>query len=303
MPEEIRDLLAGPAKATVLSIAQVELVANLTPRDDSTLDNNGVTGNTPMEMDSTHTATSDSPQETHPLSQPITQSQPLFTNPTDMAGPNPSQPSFAPNQPHHQKSQRIKEPVQILKRLPPKQKDSAGAQIPMTVVQGDSIVQGRITGQRKEKDKAETSKARERAAGCRDKEVFPTKTQNRLKKQKGPLQPKIGRVVNLHIPPKPLAFKSAVGRSRVNRAKDLTHRVELNLSSDGFYEVAVRYDHCENIAKGCGVNPVEVTQALFDDNLQRHSSEMSLGDPDPLTEGPNISFESEEELGSEEELE
>lgn len=45
-----------------------------------------------------------------------------------------------------------------------------------------------------------------------------------------------------------------------------------------------------------------MSQALLDDNAHRRSMELSEGDPNPLTEGPNISFGSDEELGSEEEL-
>src|ERR1035438_7415805 len=79
----------------------------------------------------------------------------------------------------------------------------------------------------------------------------------------------------------PAILHNCLPNSRRDRTKELTRRAEVSLSSEGFYEVAVHYDHCESIARGCGVTTEAVSQALLDDNAHRRSMELSEGDPDP----------------------
>lgn len=222
----------------------------------------------------------------------------------NVAGQSSSQIGSVSHQSQTMRPQMITGPVHILQLSSPKGKETVmthTVQIPKKIVQVSSGAQDRTKGPCRDNDKAKSSKVRQRCAGTRDKESLAAKAQGRPKKQRTSQQPKIGRVINLQIPSRPV-FKSAVGRAQQRRAKDTSSRAKVNLSSDGFYEVAVRYDHCQNIAVGCGVQTDQVAQALFQDNEQRCSAARSEEDPDQDMEGPNISFGSEEDMGSDEEL-
>lgn len=70
------------------------------------------------------------------------------------------------------------------------------------------------------------------------------------------------------------------GRAQQRKAVESANRAEVNLTSDGFYNVAVRYDHCQSLASACGVKTDQVTQALLEDNDQRRLSTISEEDLD-----------------------
>lgn len=95
--------------------------------------------------------------------------------PQDGAGLIPSEASSDSIRTQDPQPQRINEPIQILQRPSPRQKEPTCALIPGTVLQTDSELQGRNKGQVREKDKAESSKARQRIAGSQDKEGIAPK--------------------------------------------------------------------------------------------------------------------------------
>lgn len=116
----------------------------------------------------------------------------------------------------------------------------------------------------------------------------------------------------VQLPPKPTSFKPLqVGRR--GRPKkggyglptQSDESANVHLSNEGFYEVAIEYDHRSLLASGCGLQIEDVNQALMKDNLQRRnaredSNNMGMEED----EGPDVSFdpEVEDDLGSDEDL-
>ena len=45
----------------------------------------------------------------------------------------------------------------------------------------------------------------------------------------------------------------------------------MSFNSEGFYEVAVQYDHISKLATGCGFHISDVEKAIKTDNLQRQT--------------------------------
>lgn len=169
-------------------------------------------------------------------------------------------------------------------------------------------VQPVVRGQNKHKDKMEASKdmplVTPVVALSRDKPSSSKPIPPHAKPKKAPNrpvpQPRMGRLVNLHLPSKQASFKHT-NRAKHPKQKDHSNRAELNLNSSGFYEVAVQYDLCSELGQGCGLKALDVSQALYDDNLQRMESQGE--DPSQDHDGPVLDFESEEDLMSDEEVE
>ena len=94
-------------------------------------------------------------------------------------------------------------------------------------------------------------------------------------------------------------------RPKHNRQKDQASRTEVHLNPNGFYEVAVQYDLCMDLGKGCGLNMSDISQAIDDDNAQRGVNNLNpVQESEPPNQGgPTIDFQSDEDLMSEEELE
>lgn len=110
------------------------------------------------------------------------------------------------------------------------------------------------------------------------------------------------------IPPKPVLFKKIVQQqfTGLSKPKKQTQKLaEVNLGPEGFYEVSVQYGHREDLAHGCGLQTDMVNEALTEDNLHRRI-EQSPGPSEKNMEvdskGLDLSFDFDEELGSDEDL-
>lgn len=108
----------------------------------------------------------------------------------------------------------------------------------------------------------------------------------------------MGRLVNLQITPKQTSFKHT-NCSKQAKRKVSAQRAAINLNPEGFYEVAVQYDLCADLGKGCGLKDTDVAQALTEDNIQRRENP-AHGFEQQGQEGPSIEFDTDEDLMSEE---
>lgn len=159
-----------------------------------------------------------------------------------------------------------------------------------------------------------TAKGKEVAPqeGAQDKAQIPLRRTSQSKPKRNPTrptktQPKIGRLLNLQIPPKQAQFKTT-SRPKQAKGKGVAQRAGINLSPEGFYEVEVEYDHCAEISRGCGIQPTDVFKALDEDNLQRRLIPLDPIDEEDTSqgsrqEGPVLEFDSDEDGMSEEEIE
>lgn len=287
LSEEVKALLAAPTNRMSLSLAQTELLVNLKP--------------TPTEEPKSARGEQENMQDGF-------RGKGTTEDPVPEAGHDLGSIEGNTRETGSHSSHQIKEPVQILQRSLPRNLDPAQNLIPRTIL--PNVPQGQYrTGDRGQltyQDKGEASKTRQRIGGNKDKGIIGSKAQTRPKKGKAMQQPKMGRVVNLQIPPRPASFKQNAGRARQqNKLKEGAQRAEVTFTSDGFYEVSVQYDHCEKISKGCGLNISDVQMVLNDDNIQRQAQatkEPSTEEPSQPEEGPCLEFDSEEEDGSEPDL-
>lgn len=121
-------------------------------------------------------------------------------------------------------------------------------------------------------------------------------------------KPKKG--VPILIPPKPVMFKKMAqnkpgGASKQAKNKQAAQRAaEVIKGPDGFFQVAVQYGLCKDLAEGLGLKPTDVTEALELDNQQRKQGLPVQSDPMDLEideEGLDLEFDSDEDLLSDEE--
>lgn len=302
LPEEIKALLAGPPGGLAITFAQTEELLSMNPSP--VLMNRVVGQQHSSPTDHTQTNTPPTPQEIQGTKEldkaPVIPSVHPSEMDVDQGHTEP-----APQETNAPKPQQIKPPIQILKRPPTNNtEDDNDTLIPRTIAQNVAGGQDGTIGRRQTKnnDKAETSRVRQRTAGSKGKEVLGSKAQFKTKKVRGVQQPKFGRVVNLQIPPKPTTFKPSAGRAKQNRLKEAGHQAGVILSPDGFYEVSVQYDHLENIGRGCGIKAGDVEQALQSDNIQRRVAQLTADDQGSAEEGPTLSFGSEDEFSSDQDL-
>lgn len=302
LPEEIRALLLGPPGRLAITFAQTEELLSLNPTPIVAASEAG--RQHPGHTDHTQDGTHPMPQRIQSEEEQDTAQAMPNTTPREMDLDQDKTGAATPEGGMPQ-PQRIKpQPqVQILKRPPANNTEADNNQIPRTIMQNVPGGQegAAVRGQNKYGDKGETSRLRQRTAGSKGKEVIGSKAHSKPKKTRGVQQPKIGRVINLQIPPKPTTFKPS-GRAKPNRLKEVGQQAEVILSADGFYNVSVHYDHCENIARGCGLKTVDVERALLADNTQRRAGQDVQADQGSTDDGPNLAFDSEDEFSSEQEL-
>lgn len=116
--------------------------------------------------------------------------------------------------------------------------------------------------------------------------------------------------VPILIPPKPVLFKKLAQQKFTDRPKSGKNRqatqraAQLVKGPDGFFEVAVHYSHCKDLADVLGLMPKDVEDVLMQDNLQRKEGpqvESGPIDEEMDEEGLDLEFESDEDLLSDEE--
>lgn len=267
LPEEVRAIMVRPPGRAEITFGQAELVANLprTRSDAGTISspaNFGVAGqDTTQFKDHSQETTHTMPHTILPQvgGEPI-----LFEEAGRLLqGESAEGASHTDTGP-----QEIIQPVRILKRSFPENETTVPAPGPRKISQTNAGGQARTNSRQQTKggDKGEPSGLNQVTAGVRDKQGIAAKAQQRPKKGKAPQQPKFGRVVNLQIPLRPPSFKHARARPKNKSIKGPTDRAQVSLSADGFYEVAVQYDHCDGIAEGCGLQAGDVKRALAKDN-------------------------------------
>lgn len=239
---------------------------------------------------------------------------------TQLPTSNPEQGDSATGRP-----QRIQPPIQILRRSPPKDLEKAGGQGnraagPEQSQTGEQGGRPAVRRQIMNDDILEASKGKnistadglhvsnQIAAQMMHTSAQPSKQKPPLPKQKGVVnrpgtaQPKMGRLVNLQITPRQTSFKHT-NRPKQPKRKVSAQRAAISLNPEGFYEVAVQYDLCADLGKGCGLKDTDVAQALTEDNIQRRDFNPGHGFEQQGHEGPSIEFDTDEDPMSEEELE
>lgn len=311
LPPEVQAILSSPAAPPIIPSAQIDQLMLCQTMPHTV---NPVAGQDSCSNDSAHTIiASQIHQPSSSLNPSSSAGQPLNSdigNGTQMGSTTP-----IPPQPMPQKNQQ---PIQILRRpdIPPvtspipKHCNPAGegsARKPCTD----------FSRQNRGSDKPPKSRVWTRVAAEVDKDKAKSATiQAHKDKGKATVQstskpaqkPKKGNPIL--IPPKPVLFKKMAQQQFTGRnkpkAKQAQKLAEVNLGQEGFYEVKVQYAHKENLAAGCGLQTYMVIEALNEDNLQRRvemPSGSAIGNMDLDNEGLDLNFDSEEELGSEEDLE
>ena len=112
------------------------------------------------------------------------------------------------------------------------------------------------------------------------------------------------------IPPKSVLFKKLAHQKGVGGAKQTKNKqaaqraAEIVKGPDGFFEVAVQYGLCKDLADGIGLKPNDVTDILRMDNQQRKEvllESMGQKNMELEEEGLELDFASDEDLLSDEE--
>lgn len=120
-------------------------------------------------------------------------------------------------------------------------------------------------------------------------------------------KPKKG--VPMLIPPKLVLFKKLAqqkftgGPKQVKNKQPTTRATEIIKGPDGFFEVAVQYGICKDLAEGTGLKVQDVTNMLEVDNQEskfKYFEEMAARDMEVEEEGLDLDFESDEDLLSDE---
>lgn len=204
--------------------------------------------------------------------------------------------------------QRIRKPVQILRRSPAKRTPAAAVRIPRRDSDREPSAQKgqatRATVQAAQKDVGQSSRGKRAlpltntAKRC---PILGPKGNPGLKPN--PQQP-AKRNTDYLTRPKPTTFK------KVQRSRPPPQRADkavVSQSPEGLIQVDVHYSHLAALGAGCGLPTEVVNRALEEDNLQRASSLSPVPndlDMDLDREGPDVTFdpESGEELDSEAEV-
>lgn len=310
LPEEIRAILQETGPNPTISMAGVEQLASLPRTAEPLTLTNSETG----ETSHPHPLRDPSHNLTQFVTQPIQQDTiPFPPETTEVpqlheAGQIFSTNAGASELDFPEMPQRIPTQVQILKRQPPRtvQLDSSPARrdrsVPEASVQ--RINCGNVRRQIKNRDKPVGPKNRTRAVPADHKEKGK-QTVN----ADGPAQ-KSRKGVPVLIPPKPVLFKKLAqqkftGGPKNTKNKQAAQRAaELVKGPDGFFEVAVHYSHCQDLADGLGLKPGDVEEVLMLDNLQRKEgpqADSGSADVEMDEEGLDMEFESDEDVLSDDE--
>lgn len=318
LPEEVQRILKGTTDRREITMAQSETVINILTANAQEQpvqmdhDAGQMTHVEGLNQENPHLATEVSP---HSLNSVETREAETFgvanffsTNSNPVA-----------TVVHDTMPQKIKPQIQILRRSPKKNLEAAMAQNVRTTVGGQdqsgvqcSRSDDRCQLENTDKTMAVKGKARLLPVGTQvgdkpgpSKPKVPQPKPKKIPNRPAKVHPKMGRLINLQVPPKQNSFKHT-NRPKQTRQKELNSRAEINLNPSGFFEVAVQYDMCSELGMGCGLRPGDISRALHEDNLQR--GEAALNNTQGVNssqdqEGPTLDFDSDEDLLSGEEAE
>lgn len=320
LPEEIRGFLEGSSSSTVVSMSAVDQLGSLIPnpklpeKQAEQLVVQPAQGHeagypTLTQSDPLQLTLPCQPQTIQCTAQLVNPAQAEGTSTIPVTGHHPKDnASFIPNT-AGEKPQRIPSPIRILKhRLPQTDtSDDVDLHSPCDAIPEKSeqtLPQQVLGGQKKNEAKVQIPREKPRVGAATREDKGKKIIENNKQAQR----PKKGAPIL--IPPKSVLFKKlaqqrGMGGVKQNKSKQAAQRAaEIIKSPDGFYEVAVQYGLCKDLADGIGLKPNEVTEILSMDNQQRKEDPLQATghkDMELDEEGLELDFESDEDLLSDEE--